>query len=204
MALLSADEKRSIEQAVAAAERNTAGELVVVVAARSADYGVFRASLAASLAVALGAETAYLLDVPLWLVFSAQLPVGALVYLLAGHSAWLRWFVPKAVREAAVTQRAFGEFMQHGVGSTRERSGVLVFVSEAEHRAIILADQGINARVAPDEWQKDIDTLIRAIREGQAARGLVAVVERIGDVLAESFPRQPGDQNELSDAVREV
>lgn len=204
MSLLSADEKRSIEQAVEAAERRTAGELVVVVARRSDDYAVFRASLAAALTVALGAETAYLLDAPLWLLFTAQLPMGALLYLLVGHSAWLRWFVPKAVREEAVLQRAFSEFMQNGVGNTRERSGVLVFISEAEHRAIILADQGINARVASSEWQTDIDTLIQAIRKREAGKGLLAVIQRIGDILAESFPPQPDDENELSDVVREV
>lgn len=204
MSLLSADEKLSIERAVEAAERRTAGELVVVLARRSADYAGFRAGLAASLAVALGAEAAYLLEAPLWLLFLAQLPVGALVYLLLGHSAWLRWFVPKPVREEAVLQRAFSEFMQNGVGNTRERSGVLVFISEAEHRAIILADQGINARVASSEWQADIDTLLQAIRKREAAKGLLAVIHRIGDILAESFPAQPDDQNELSNAVREV
>lgn len=204
MGLLSADEKRSIEQAVAAAERRTAGELVVVVAERSADYAVFRAGFAASLTVALAVEAAQLFDAALWLLFLAQLPAGALLYALLGHTAWLRWFVPKAVREEAVLQRAFSEFVQSGVSNTRERSGVLVFVSEAERRAIILADQGINTRVASDEWQADIDTLIQAIRERQAARGLLAVIERIGDILAESFPPQPDDQNELPNAVREV
>lgn len=204
MGLLSADEKRSIEQAVAAAERRTAGELVVVVAERSADYAVFRAGLAASLTVALAVEAAQLFDAAPWLLLLAQLPAGALLYALLGHTAWLRWFVPKAVREEAVLQRAFSEFVQSGVANTRERSGVLVFVSEAERRAIILADQGINTRVASHEWQADIDTLIQAIRERQAARGLLAVIERIGDILAESFPPQPDDQNELPNAVREV
>lgn len=204
MALLSAEEKRSIEQAVAAAEQRTAGEVVVVVAERSADYAVFRAGPAAALTVALGVEAAHWFDVATWLLFLAQLPVGALLYTGLGHSAWLRWFVPKAVREEAVQQRAFSEFVQSGVTNTRDRSGVLVFVSEAEHRAVILADQGINARVAADEWQADVDALLEALRKRQAARGLVALVERIGDLLAERFPPRPDDQNELPNAVREV
>src|SRR5688572_6788255 len=204
MGLLSADEKRSIEQAVTAAERRTAGELVVVVAERSADYAVFRAGLAASLTVAFAIEATRLFDAALWLLLSCQLAVGALLYALLGHAAVLRWFVPKRVREEAVLQRAFSVFVQSGVANTRDRSGVLVFVSEAERRAIILADQGINTRVAANEWQADIDTLLQAIRERQAARGLLAVIERIGSILAESFPPQPDDQNELPNAVREV
>lgn len=204
MGLLSTSEKLSIEQAVAAAEQRTAGELVVVVAQRSADYAVFRAGLSAAVTVALAVEAAHLFDVALWLLFSAQLPAGAALYAVLGHRAWLRWFVPKAVREEAVMQRAFSVFAQSGVGNTRDRSGVLVFLSEAERRAIILADRGIDARVAPDEWQADIDTLIRAIRKREAAKGLLTVVERIGGILAQSFPPKADDQNELPNAVREV
>jgi len=204
MALLTADEKRRIEQAVAAAERRTAGELVVVVAQSSHDYAVFRAGLAASLTVALALEAAHLFDVALWLLLLAQLPTGALLYAALGHTAWLRWFVPRAVREEAVLQRALAAFVQGGVAETRDRSGVLVFLSEAEHRAVILADRGIHARVPPDEWQTDIDLLIQAIRKRETAEGLLTVIERIGNLLAERFPARADDANELTDAVREL
>jgi putative membrane protein len=203
MGLLSTDEKQRIEQAVALAERRTAGELVVVVAERSSDYAAFRAGLGAALTVALAIE-AVQLDIPTWLVLLLQLPAGAVWYAVLGHPAWVRWFVPKAVRQRAVAERALTVFLESGVSETRDRSGVLVFLSEAERRAVILADKGINARVAPEEWQSDIETLVRAIREGDAARGLAAVIERIGGILAETFPPGPDDRNELADAVREL
>ena len=204
MALLTTDEKQRIEQAVTVAERRTAGELVVVVAQSSDDYAVFRAALAASITVALALEAAHLFDMALWLLLLAQLPAGALLYAVLGHSAWVRWFVPRAVREEAVQRRALAAFVQGGVGDTRDRSGVLVFLSEAEHRAIILADRGIHARVAPDEWKADIDVLIQAIRKREAAQGLLTVIERIGGILAESFPARADDENELTNAVREL
>ena len=204
MALLSVDEKQRVEQAVAAAERRTAGELVVVVAESSHDYAGFRAGLAASLTVALALEATQLFELATWLLLLAQLPVGALLYALLGHSAWVRWVVPKAVREEAVHQRALSAFVESGVANTRDRSGVLVFLSEAEHRAVILADRGINERVAPDEWRADIEILVRALRNREAAQGLLNVVERIGGILAESFPPRPDDENELANAVREV
>lgn len=203
MSLLSTDEKQRIEQAVALAERRTAGELVVVVAERSSDYAAFRAGLAAALTVALAIEAVHFEIAP-WLVLLLQLPTGAACYAVLGHRAWVRWFVPKAVREQAVAERALSVFLESGVTETRDRSGVLVFLSEAERRAVILADKGINARVAPEEWQTDIETLVRAIRQRDAARGLLAVVERIGGILAESFPPGPNDENELTDAVREL
>ena len=205
MGLLSAVEKQRIEQAVAAAERRTAGELVVVVAESSHDYALFRAGLAASLTVALALEAAHVFDeLATWLLLLAQLPIAALLYALLGHSAWVRWVVPKAVREEAVHQRALSAFVESGVANTRDRSGVLVFLSEAEHRAVILADRGINARVTPDEWQADIEILVRALRDREPAQGLLSVVERIGGILAESFPPRPDDENELANSVREV
>jgi len=204
MGLLSKDEKQRIEQAVAQAERRTAGELVVVVTERSSDYAAFRAGLAAALTVALAIEGVELLDLDAWVVMLLQLPVGAACYALLGHHAWVRWFVPKAVREQAVADRALTVFLESGVSETRDRSGVLVFLSEAERRAVILADKGINLRVAPEEWQTDIETLVRAIRQRDAARGLLAVVERIGGILADSFPARPDDDNELPNAVREL
>ena len=204
MGLLSTDEKQRIEQAVARAERRTAGELVVVVAERSSDYAAFRAGLAAALTVALAIEAVELLDIAPWMILLLQLPAGAAWYALLGHRAWVRWFVPKAVREQAVAERALSVFLESGVSQTRDRSGVLVFLSEAERRAVILADKGINLRVAPEEWQTDIETLVLAIRQRDAAGGLLAVVERIGGILAESFPPRADDDNELPNAVREL
>jgi putative membrane protein len=40
-------------------------------------------------------------------------------------------------------------------------------------------------------------------RQNDFAGGLVYAVDRVGQVLAEHFPRQQGDLNELPDAVVE-
>lgn len=205
MALLSDDEKKQVSRAVASAERSTAGELVVVLAERSNSYAAWRAGLAGSLSVALTLEAYYLFQGwPAWALFVAQLPLALLLYWLLGSGALLRLVVPKKALTGVVEQRARAAFLEAGVTETRDRSGVLIFLSEAEHRAVILADRGIHERVAPDEWQKDVDDLVSAIRAGRPAQGLLAAVERIGSILAESFPPREDDVNELSDTVREV
>jgi putative membrane protein len=205
MGLLSDDEKNQIAQAVAHAEQNTAGELVVVLTARSDTYAAWRAGLAGSLSVALMLEAYYVLHGwPAWVFFIAQLPLALLLYVAFGSGALLRLVVPKKALARLVEQRALAAFLEAGVTETRDRSGVLIFLSQAERRAVILADRGIHERVASDEWQKDIDDLIAAIRAGRPARGLLNAVERIGGILAESFPPREGDENELPNAVREV
>lgn len=205
MALLTEIEKKKVEEAVTQAEAGTAGELVVVLSGRSADYAALRASIAGSLSVAASLEAFYLFaDLPAWVFFLGQLPLALLLYRLAGFGAVLRLIVPKRLRIQAVEERALSVFLQAGVTETKARSGVLIFISEAEHRAMILADRGINELVAPDEWEKDVASLVASIRGGTPADGLIGVVERIGSILQQAFPADDQNPNELSNVVRDI
>lgn len=205
MALLTEGEKQSIAEAVKRAEESTAGELVVVLTARSDTYAAWRMGLAASVSVAVMLEAYYLLQTwPAWVFFIAQVPLAMVVYWVVGWGALLRLVVPRRVLTGAVERRALAAFLEAGVTETRDRSGVLVFLSEAERRAVILADRGIHERVATDEWQKDVDDLVAAIRAGRPAAGLLTAVQRIGSILARSFPPRRDDENELPDTVREL
>ena len=77
--------------------------------------------------------------------------------------------------------------------------GVLLFVSVAEHHAQIIADKGIDAKVAPGTWKHIVDDLTAAIGGGHPADGFVAAITAIGAVLAQHFPPGANDPNELPD-----
>jgi putative membrane protein len=81
--------------------------------------------------------------------------------------------------------------------TTTGRTGVLLFVSVAERYAEIIADKGIDERVAPGTWKGIIDHLTAAIGGGRPTDGFVTAIAAIGTVLAKHFP--PGSQapNEL-------
>jgi putative membrane protein len=81
---------------------------------------------------------------------------------------------------------------------------VLLYLSLAEHRAEIVADEAIHSRVAPEVWGEAMAALLSATRDVRPGEGMVAAVERIGAVLAEHFPRTAGDVNELSDRLIEL
>ena len=83
---------------------------------------------------------------------------------------------------------------------TRNRCGILIFVSMAEHYARVIADEGIAQKVHQAEWQAEIDTLIGHIRAGRIAAGFVAAIERCGAVLAIYAPPD-GSANELPDRL---
>lgn len=205
MALLSVEEARRVERAVAAAEARTAGEIVVVVRPRSEGYEGARALLAGLWTLtAAAAAAAYLpwhLD-PVWLVL-AQLPALALAWSLAGWTPLLRTALPPGRAARAVHARALAAFAEHGVHQTRDRCGLLIFVSELERRVEILADEAIHQRVGASGWAAQVEQLVAAVRAGRPGDGLVAVIEQVGSVLAEHFPRRADDTNELADAPRQ-
>jgi putative membrane protein len=101
-----------------------------------------------------------------------------------------------------VRNRAKQAFLDHGVTETRDRSGVLIFLSELEHQVQILADRGIHERLGVETWQRHVRTITRAIREDRAGIGIVEVVQEIGEELAAAFPARDDDENELPDGVQ--
>jgi putative membrane protein len=205
MGLLSDSEKSTVSAAVAEAERRTAGELVVVVSERSGDYAAVRAGAAAALTVVFALEATRLFpQLDDWLVLLAQLPFALAIYWVTGTALLLRNLVPRSMQQRQVNRRALRVFLEAGVTETRDRSGVLIYLSEAEHRAVILGDSGIHSRVEASEWQTDVDKLVLSIRQGRPGAGLVEAVTHIGELLATKFPPLADDINELPDQVREI
>ena len=96
------------------------------------------------------------------------------------------------------------QFLAQGLHLTARRTGVLVFVSVAEHHAEIVADESISAKVMPAVWQAAVDAATAAIAEGRFADGLIAAVERCGAVLGEHFPPGAINRNELPNKVVEL
>ena len=83
---------------------------------------------------------------------------------------------------------AVRQFLAHGLHTTQDRSGVLIFVSLAEHYAEVIADAGINEKVDQSQWDSMIAVLVDCARQGRVADGFVQVIEVCGTLLAEHFP----------------
>lgn len=205
MSLLTSEQAKEVARTVERVELSTAGEMVVVVVDQSDDYAYPRALFALVAAIACGWLVYWAMPtLQSGIVFGAQAVFWALFYWLAGLAPVVRALVPKELQQNAVDAKAKHMFIEHGLTETRDRSGVLILVSEAEHRVQILADRGIHERVGVDGWQVHVQTMIDAIRKGEAAHGLMAAITRIGEVLSECFPARHDDTNELSNEVRFV
>lgn len=201
--VLGEGEQERVRAAIRAAERGTVGEVVPVVVERSDPHP--NAEWLAALAFLLAGSAALLPHLP-WrapLAFLAtQIAFGALGFTLARLlPAFKRLFVLERRATEVAGEQAFQEFYANGLHKTRGATGVLIFVSLLERRVVVLADEGIAAKVSADAW-KEIDELaLDGIRRGSLADGLERAVARAGEVLAAHCPWGEGDRNELPDRL---
>ena len=213
-----------VTAAVAAAEAHTSGEIVTVIAGQSNDYddvALVWASVIAFLAMSvialfpeffqglydrLTGGWGHGLTANQWL--GTVIAIGVLKWI--GVWLILLWrplrllLTPRAILAARVRARAVDLFKVGTEAKTLGRTGVLLYVSLREHRADIVADEAIAAKVAPEVWGDAMAALIDLVRKGQPGEGMAEAVRQMGVVLAEHFPRGSENPNELPDRLIEL
>ena len=194
-----------IEAAVREAEARTTGQIVPVVVEKSAGYpeARYRGGL---LGAALATVAVLALRLPLTLAELTVLQLGA---GLAGAALALwgpveRFLAGRMELTLAVYDRAQRAFHENGLQRTADGTGVLLFASLFERRAVVLGDHGIHARMQDGEWQRAIDALVAGMSRGDPAGGFCDAIALCGAPLAEHFPRAgaPERGNELGDDLR--
>ena len=106
--------------------------------------------------------------------------------------------IEEEVQEAAVTS-----FFKKGIHRTREETGVLIFISLFEHRVWVLADRGINRKVAQDQWDGIVASIVEGIRQKRAGDAICKAVADVGSLLAAHFPIREDDRDELANLIVE-
>jgi putative membrane protein len=198
---MSPEDRARIASAIAALEARTTGEIVCVFAEQSADSGALPILLAALGALALPWLLVAVTALPVLTILSWQILAFVALALLLGLPRVRVALIPRRARRAMAFRVATEQFFTRAISRKRDRSGILIFVSLAEHYARIIADDGIAARVPQAQWQGAVDALIAHAREGRVADGFVAAIDICAEVLAEQFPRTEGSPNELPDRI---
>jgi putative membrane protein len=221
---LSAEQHKIVSDAVAAAELNTSGEILTVLADRSDGYTDVVLLWASTAAFTMMSVFA-LFPLPFMNVWdsliggwmhewttgelaSMTIALGLVTFALVwAIQLWdpLKFaLIPSPVRTARVHQQAVKHFKVGAERRTHGRTGILIYLSMREHRAEIVADEPIAELVNADVWGDAMSDMLVEIRKGCIAEGLAAGVSDVGIVLSEHFPRSEDDENELPDRLIEV
>jgi putative membrane protein len=201
------DEARArVAEAVQRAEARSRGQIVAAVVEKSDAYPEVRyrgALLGAALAT--GALLATRLSISPAELVIAQVAAGLLGALLSLWDPLERLLAGPRALDEAVRARAVRAFQEHGLHRTAEGTGVLVFASLFERRAVVLGDHGIHGKVGEGEWDRALSALVGGMKAGDPGQGFLDAVSLCGERLAEHFPRAPSSPaapNELPDALQ--
>lgn len=197
MDIISKKDCQRIARAIAAAEKKTSGEIVAVVAHSSDDYRFIPLLWAALLALALPLFAFTLTKAPATTIYAAQLAVFATIAMAILWRPLRLALVPGAIKRARAHARALEQFLSQDLHTTKGRTGVLIFISVAERYVEVIADEGIYKKVPPGIWDDAVAGLTAEIAQGRAGGGLVAAIKTCGGVLAEHFPPDSADKDEL-------
>jgi putative membrane protein len=196
-------EKERIKEATIAAESGTIGEIAVVVVDESSRYheaeilgGTILGSLAALIV------TVFFFHESIWW----YIPLSFLLYFPAWfpfkkYRALKMQFIGNKRKEKAVKERALKAFYEKGLYKTKQNTGVLFFISLLEHKVWVLADKSIHEKIKQGTLDKFAHHVAKGIREGHPCDTLIEAMKEAGELLAQHFPIQPGDINELSDEI---
>jgi putative membrane protein len=197
---ISEEDRAAIAAAIRAVEQKTSGQIVCVLMRSASEYFYVPVLWAALLGLLSPWALIVLTDWSVQLIFLVQIVVFAFAFLVLSWPPLRISLVPRAVRRARAHRAAVEQFFARGLTRTRDRTGLLIFVSFAERYARIIADEGISSKVSNRDWQLAINTLTAHLRDGRIAQGFVAAIEQCGAVLAAHTP-PTGAHNELPDRI---
>ena len=223
MRLSDADHER-VSAAIAAAEGESAGEIVAVLTESSDSYHDVALHLAVLVLIGVLAWAAAwpsaleywwdllaggwhtgpsIRELLTFLMILAVVKFTA-VLLILKYMPLRLFLTPGATKTRRVRRRALSVFRAAAERRTKGRTGILIYVSMAEHRAEIIGDEAITSVTSPETWGEAMADLIAHVKQGHVADGMVAAIEDIGEVLSEHFPRSAEDRNEIPDKLIEL
>ena len=201
MNFLSDQDKKNISRAILQVEEKTLGEIVTVIAKASNRY-IYIPTLYAALVAFCVPILLFLfpLNLSSYVIYGSQVGTFILTTLIFRYLPIKMILVPKAVKDRRASRYAMENFFRHGLHLTQNRTGVLIFVSYAEHYVRIIVDQGISTVITQSQLDEIVENFISKIKSQNVAQGFLETVESCGKILQANFPRL---ENKKNDEIKE-
>lgn len=191
----------SVSATVAKVEESTDGEIVPMLVSRSAPGRT---------AEWLAAALLFLMTEPILMYFDFT---PNLMLIATGIAAFVSVLLPAPLFRMfpglhrrllhpddltlAVEARAMLELENMRVRHTHKRTGILIFVSWFERKAVVLGDEGIAKKITPELWQKLVTELAQDMKSGSVKTGFEKAITSAGVLLTEHFPASAHNPNEI-------
>lgn len=199
------EQAKIIEECIEKVEKETSGELVPAMMDSSDHYPVAHMRLAVLVSF-LVAVIFYLMmpeiKNPIWLLY-VQIPGLIIGYALAFIPGIKRLLLRKVEIDEEVHQRALEVFFANNLHSTKNRNGVLLFISAMERRVEMVADRGIDELVADDTWNNIVDGMVKDLKKKDYVTAICKAIDDCGGILKTHFPATADEhnQNELNNKI---
>lgn len=216
---LSKDDLEKIKNVVQKAEEKTSGEIVTAFIEESYDYAIYELIFAVTIGMIYFFIMSFfyqnihnLIDSLFWtkvdtgylavIFYGASTFLIIIIFYLIGNTNFIdRLIIPLKVKSSKVHERAIRHFFEAGVQNTRDRTGILIFISFLEKRVELLADQGIAEKIDQTEWNEIVNNIVVGIKKNEMTESLTQSIEKCGDLLELHFPIKLDDINELNDEI---
>lgn len=227
--MLSKDGHARIVAAIDVIDEKSDGEVYCLIAPESSNYrevplawAATMALLVPPLALMLGfdpttllnltegwtAEQASLIrDEVVWALSAyaiAQAALFALVALLVSLPAIRRRMTPGFLKRHRVRRMAAQHFTSTGIHLAPTQPHILIYLSLAERRVEILADEAIHKIEGQALWDQARAAITAGMGGPDPATGIVRAIELVGAPLMVHFPPSGMHPNVTADGVREL
>jgi uncharacterized membrane protein len=116
-------------------------------------------------------------------------------------SGEIRLFISRKEPDEDAVAAAQKAFVHLGMHKTKEKNGVLIFVAPRVRKFAIIGDEAVHAKCGDEFWKEVAHEISTHFRNGGFSDGILHGIQRAGKLLADHFPRHPGDKNQLPDEI---
>lgn len=190
MALLTQEQKRQVEEAVTRAEQRTDAEIVTVLAPRADDYSYIPLLWASLIALVIPALVHFVnSDMTIYTLLMVQWATFVFLSLIFRIPVLTTFLIPARVRHWRASNLARRQFLEQKLHHTQDRTGVLIFVSEAERYVEIIVDEGISQRLDNSDWGTIVSDFVRRVALGHTVEGFIACIDASAELLEKHVPK---------------
>jgi uncharacterized membrane protein len=78
---------------------------------------------------------------------------------------------------------------------------VLIYLAPLTRQFAVVGDTGVHEKCGEDFWNQVVAAMKPSLQAEKFTEAILEGIRKIGELLAQYFPREPGDKNEIADQI---